>query len=77
MMGVEWCWGTTRRMSKNDECVGKHIKGIRKHVEGPKKMSKIYTLFCFVSKHEEAHKRALEIFILNAKNNCKGDNKGR
>lgn len=65
--------GCRRMMS----VLGNTLRALGNMLKDPKKMSKIYILFCFVSKHEEAHKRALEIFILNAKNNCKGDNKGR
>jgi hypothetical protein len=36
MMVVEWCWGTTRRMLKNDDCVGK-LKALGNMLKDTKK----------------------------------------
>jgi hypothetical protein len=45
-MGVEWCWETTRRMSKNDEWFGNTLRALGNMSKDTKKRAKY--IFCFV-----------------------------
>jgi hypothetical protein len=56
--------------------LGNALRTLGNMLKDTKKLANIYFLFCFVSKHEEACKKALEIFFFSAKNNFKGDCKG-